>query len=201
MLKVGATVQVGDRQCKVARKLSEGGFSYVFLVKDRGGGGAHPKGAEYALKQIMVPCGDATAAALAAAELELLRLLPPHPHVVEMIGGSLCAEHVLLLLGYAAGGTLADRVTRVAADQLGLLELLGVARQVGSALAHLHGQNPAIVHRDIKLENVLVGPGGPGSGLRLTDFGSCARQSGGPEVCADRRSLLIEQEGAERVIP
>jgi serine/threonine protein kinase len=42
----------------------------------------------------------------------------------------------------------------------------GVARQVGKVLEYLHGLE--IVHRDLKLENILVGREGR---LKLIDYG------------------------------
>ncbi len=47
-------------------------------------------------------------------------------------------------------------------------EVLKWARQIGNALAYLHGLQPAIVHRDIKSSNLKMTPSGL---IKLVDFG------------------------------
>jgi serine/threonine-protein kinase len=47
-------------------------------------------------------------------------------------------------------------------------QVLNWARQIGDALAYLHGLNPAIVHRDIKPSNLKMTPSGL---IKLVDFG------------------------------
>jgi serine/threonine-protein kinase len=47
-------------------------------------------------------------------------------------------------------------------------EVLLWARQIGNALAYLHGLDPAIVHRDIKPSNLKMTPSGL---IKLVDFG------------------------------
>ena len=48
------------------------------------------------------------------------------------------------------------------------VEVLKWARQIGSALAYMHGLEPAIVHRDIKPSNLKMTPSGL---IKLVDFG------------------------------
>ncbi|GBF94225.1 aurora protein [Raphidocelis subcapitata] len=75
--------------------------------------------------------------------------------------------HVYLLLEWAPGGTLLDLMRRRGGARLDEAEAAArVARPLLSALAHLHAQD--LIHRDIKLENVLLGPDGS---ARLADFG------------------------------
>src|SRR5512138_3297328 len=47
-------------------------------------------------------------------------------------------------------------------------QVLKWARQIGNALAYLHGLDPAIVHRDIKPSNLKITPSGI---IKLVDFG------------------------------
>ncbi len=47
-------------------------------------------------------------------------------------------------------------------------QVLKWARQIGNALAYLHGLQPAIVHRDIKPSNLKITPSGL---IKLVDFG------------------------------
>lgn len=58
------------------------------------------------------------------------------------------------------------------------------AIQLASAVAHLHAQIPKVVHRDIKLDNILLTSKNPSDAeVRLTDFG-LARQVADASGCA-----------------
>jgi serine/threonine protein kinase len=52
-------------------------------------------------------------------------------------------------------------------------EILFIFSQICSAVAHMHSFSPSIVHRDIKIENVLLNNGK----FKLCDFGSCTTDS------------------------
>ncbi|KAK3940772.1 kinase-like domain-containing protein [Diplogelasinospora grovesii] len=68
-------------------------------------------------------------------------------------------------LEYVPGGSLADKV-------LSPHERLETLRQCLSALEYLHGHEPPVVHRDIKLANILVQSRKAGQiHVKLADFG------------------------------
>jgi serine/threonine-protein kinase len=60
------------------------------------------------------------------------------------------------------GPTLREKLVR---GPLAASDVAPLARALGSALTHAHGRG--LVHRDVKPENVMLGPTGP----KLTDFG------------------------------
>ena len=68
-----------------------------------------------------------------------------------------------LVLELVDGPTLAERI---AGRRLPLGEALGIARQIGEALAAAHGQG--VIHRDLKPANVKVRPDGM---VKVLDFG------------------------------
>jgi cyclin G-associated kinase len=83
------------------------------------------------------------------------------------------------------GGTLYDCLEKdIEPDKV-----LRVFYQACKAVAHLHQQSPPIVHRDIKIENFLIGPDGT---LKLCDFGSCTTETFNPDISwnAQRRDQL-----------
>jgi len=80
-------------------------------------------------------------------------------------GGALVAQSPYLVMELAARGSLKElpRLERYTA-------LRDILRRLLEALAHAHARG--VVHRDIKLENVLLGEAvGDGQELRLSDFG------------------------------
>ena len=110
---------------------------------------------------------------------------------------------MLLLSGYYPGGlqdaaALAHSANGPCAPERGFPEhaLLHVLGQVASAVAHLHAQDPAVAHRDVKMENVLLdcAPGECAAGrgrVVLCDFGSATTRA---QVYETRGEMLEEEE-------
>ena len=66
---------------------------------------------------------------------------------------------------YCAGGDL----DRIQGKRLGELEVQRIIYQIGKALADLIARN--IMHRDLKLSNILLSSKKPDAVLKLGDFG------------------------------
>ena len=85
-----------------------------------------------------------------------MRLMAPlkHPHLCEMYGASWKegADKMCIVLQYAGRGSLSSNWTGVPFKG----KLLPLLEQAASCLVYLHSLNPAIVHRDIKPDNILV---------------------------------------------
>ncbi|MDQ3052419.1 MAG: protein kinase, partial [Actinomycetota bacterium] len=91
-----------------------------------------------------------------------------HPGVVGVfdqgIDRSPTGDRVFLVMELVPGGTLRDLLAEHGALPVPLA--LSVAEPVLSALAAAH--RAGLVHRDVKPENVLIGPGGV---VKVADFG------------------------------
>jgi serine/threonine protein kinase len=84
-----------------------------------------------------------------------------HPNLIDIYDFAGGAERPYLVMEYVPGENLAERTQR--GDDVGCERL---ARELLGALAHIHGAG--IVHRDVKPQNVLIGPDGS---AKLIDFG------------------------------
>jgi serine/threonine protein kinase len=100
----------------------------------------------------------------AHGETDISSLLS-HPFIVNMRDMTKTDYHWYLVFEYVSGGQLLDYI--INHGRHGLQEKLArkFARQLGSALNYCHKQN--IVHRNIKIENILISKSGD---IKLVDF-------------------------------
>ena len=104
-------------------------------------------------------------------EVKILSTLDRHPHIVPFVGmWALRREAVAVVLAYVAGGDLFSHLQSHGC--MSEVETQHCLRHVLRGLQWMHSHN--IVHRDCKLENILI-DGDPSRGLlgctmRITDF-------------------------------
>lgn len=98
-------------------------------------------------------------------EAELLSRLN-HPSIVALFEVIETNNHYCIVLEFG-GENLCDYLSNQKRGRLDEQTARIVARQLASAVAHMHERN--VVHRDIKLENILVNPSS--KRVKLTDFG------------------------------
>ncbi|MGH2496252.1 MAG: serine/threonine protein kinase [Ktedonobacteraceae bacterium] len=164
-LPVGATVQdtYGDRY-RIKELLGKGGFGAVYLVNDR-----HMQEHEFALKELIEPSGHDHERLL--FECEILKKLdhPALPRVYHVFEYEKL-RRVYLLMEYIKGRNLED-VREEQPDRRFPWKLaLAIMTPIVDALTYLHQQEPPIVHRDIKPDNIIV-PMDGGEAV-LVDFGT-----------------------------
>ena len=141
---------------ELVRELGRGGMATVYLAVDR----RHDR--RVALKVLSPELVSGVAARRFLREIELVAKLT-HPHVLPLLDSGLVDDRPFYVMPFVEGKSLRDRL-----DEEGTLpvpEALGIARQVGEALACAH--DAGIVHRDIKPGNILM----TGGIAVVTDFG------------------------------
>jgi len=87
-----------------------------------------------------------------------------HPHIVKILEVYESSEKIILVMEYASGGELYDYLNE--RKRISETEARGIFRQIVSAVHFLHKNR--IVHRDLKLENILIDQNGD---IKLADFG------------------------------
>lgn len=95
-------------------------------------------------------------------EIEILRDLD-HPNIVKLYEIFDYRGQMSLILELCSGG---DLWTRVPYPEK---ECAKIIKKLSSAVAHLH--NHGIIHRDLKLENIMFENGSPEAEIKLLDFG------------------------------
>lgn len=138
-----------------------GAFGMVFKAHDRS------NCVEYALKRIEFedPIQD-RAAALREANI---MLSINHPCILKLHEFFDQPESVCLILDYADGGTLCDRIESNSNGCLAEGTCKFLFYQLCHAIDYLHARH--ITHRDLKPENILLATSDEHALLKLADFG------------------------------
>ncbi|XP_069980323.1 uncharacterized protein Nak isoform X1 [Penaeus vannamei] len=161
---VGKVFVVGRNTVTVEDVIAEGGFALVFLVKGSGG-------VRYALKRMYV--NNEHDLEVARNEINIAKMLNGPRTVVGYVdsgvthtGGGVyevlllmtfCRKHLLHLMNDRLNSGLTEA------------EVLKIFCDVCDAVSRLHHINPPIIHRDLKVENILISTEGS---YVLCDFGS-----------------------------
>ena len=97
-------------------------------------------------------------------EIAIMQQLPAHPNIIRLIEVLESEKYIGLVLEYAQGGELFNHI--LAKKHLSERESRKCFQQLVDGVLFLHEQR--IVHRDLKLENLLLDSQG---NIKITDFG------------------------------
>ncbi len=140
------------------KTLGAGSFGEVYLVSDAS------TRQEFALKK--VKCGSNDDLNNVTQELKSIRKLM-HPNIMALIEirgkqkDNFWTE-VYMIFEYCTGGTLGDRLQKPSSKELDIKWM----RQLAHAIRYIHGL--ALVHRDLKLDNILLSAN---DNIKVGDFG------------------------------
>lgn len=188
----GTKVQVGGHRVVVQKWLSEGGFAHVYVVE-------LPKPVEgeriAVLKRVAVPDKDALASM--RTEVETMKKLKGHKHIVKYIdshasqlqGGG---YEVFLLMEFCSAGGLIDFMNTRLQNRLTEPEILQIFTDCAEGVACMHYLKPPLLHRDLKVENVLISSHNGSRIYKICDFGSTAQPR--PAATSAAEGRLIEDD-------
>ncbi|XP_022809523.1 neural cell adhesion molecule 1-like [Stylophora pistillata] len=131
------------------------------------------------------------------SELELMKKLKPHPHVIKLMGCITNSDPLLVLIEHIPYGDLLGYLRRSRGlidtyfkdpdvkpeTNLTSEQLVRFAWQIADGMKYLSSKK--IIHRDLAARNVLVGEG---EGCKVTDFGM-ARNVGQDDIYTRRRGV------------
>ncbi|CAG9462026.1 unnamed protein product [Pedinophyceae sp. YPF-701] len=180
----GRELQVGPYKLRVGVLIAGGGYASVYECTDRN------SGQPFALKHVRVN-GNAEVMADTQREVRALEVLRGQPSILRLhasqVHGERGKEEFFLLLDLCRGD-LTDYVLGGAGREMTAVQMLLIFRQVLQAVAAMHGQDPPMLHRDIKAQNVLHTADGR---WVLCDFGSVSTAS---EALSDMAQIVREEE-------
>lgn len=126
-----------------------------------------------------------------------MKKLKGHGHIVTYIdshasqlkGGG---YEVFLLMEFCEGGGLIDFMNTRLKNRLTEPEILKIFSDSAEGVACMHYLKPPLLHRDIKVENILISSSGGSKYYKLCDFGSSAPPR--PAATSAAEGRLIEED-------
>ncbi|XP_076992289.1 cyclin-G-associated kinase isoform X3 [Tamandua tetradactyla] len=176
-----------------------GGFALVYEAQDLG------SGREYALKRLLSNEEEKNRAII--QEVCFMKKLSGHPNIVQFCSAASVGKEEsdtgqteFLLLTELCRGQLVDFVKKMESKgPLSCDTVLKIFYQTCRAVQHMHRQKPPIIHRDLKIENLLLSSQGT---VKLCDFGSATTVSHRPDYSwSAQQRAMVEEEITRNTTP
>lgn len=171
---------------RIERVLGSGGFGHVYLAIDL------RTNQQYAIKEYFVT--GASGQAQLQHEARVLSQLH-HPNLPAFQEAFDERGHYFVVLSYIEGSDLTDRI-RIARQRneiIPLPQIMGWILSVCDAVQFLHSQQPVVIHRDIKPDNIRIMPDGTAI---LVDLGNAKATADGA-----RTLFFIRHQGTPGYAP
>jgi len=171
---------------RIERVLGSGGFGHVYLSVDL------QTNQQYAIKEYLV--AGASGKAQLEHEARVLSHLH-HPNLPAFQAAFDERGRYYVVLGYIEGSDLTDylRVVRQRNEVVPLARIMTWIISICDAVTFLHRQNPAVIHRDIKPDNIRITPNGTAI---LVDLGNAKAAADGA-----RTLFFIRHQGTPGYAP
>ncbi len=171
---------------RIERVLGSGGFGHVYVAVDLS------NNQQYAVKEYLVT-GSSGQEQLKHEARVLSQL--HHPNLPAFQDAFIERGRYYVVLNYIEGNDLTDliRMTRQRNDVIPVQQMLNWLLSICDAVMFLHGQNPIIIHRDIKPDNIRIMPDGTAV---LVDLGNAKAAADGA-----RTLFFIRHQGTPGYAP
>ncbi|XP_040914156.1 AP2-associated protein kinase 1-like isoform X2 [Toxotes jaculatrix] len=173
---IGRTFTVGRHQVTVEEIIAEGGFAIVFLVRTN-------QGVRCALKRMYV--NNEHDLQVCKCEIQIMKDLVGHKNIVGYLDSSITAMgsrdvwEVFILMDYCKGGQVVNLMNQRLQTGFTEAEVLQIFCDTCDAVSRLHQRKTPIIHRDLKVENILLHDKGH---YVLCDFGSATNKFQSPQT-------------------
>uniref|UniRef100_A0A4W5RUQ3 non-specific serine/threonine protein kinase n=1 Tax=Hucho hucho TaxID=62062 RepID=A0A4W5RUQ3_9TELE len=166
---VGKVFAVGRYQVTVEELIAEGGFSVVFLARTH-------SGMRCALKRMNV--NNVPDLNIYKREITIMKELSGHRNIVNYLDSTINSVgdsvwEVLILMEYCKAGEVVKQMNQRLHIGFTEAEVLTIFTDTCEAVARLHQCRTPVIHRDLKVENILLSDTGS---YVLCDFGSASHK-------------------------
>ncbi|KAF8333081.1 kinase-like domain-containing protein [Cantharellus anzutake] len=187
LLQPGQVIHVNSYVVTIERYLSQGGFAHVYVVQSQ----APINGTrQHVLKRIAV--SNESMLRDVKKEVDVMKGLRGHPNIVNLIDATSIPSpngtfEVFILMEFCPGGGIIDMMNRRLRERLTEAEILQIFVDVCEGVACMHNLKPPLIHRDLKVENILQASQ---ASFKLCDFGSAVTvHPRPPSTTAELRAL------------
>uniref|UniRef100_A0A6Q2Y9J0 non-specific serine/threonine protein kinase n=1 Tax=Esox lucius TaxID=8010 RepID=A0A6Q2Y9J0_ESOLU len=165
----GKVFAVGRYQVTVEELIAEGGFSVVFLARTH-------SGVRCALKRMYV--NNVPDLNIYKREITIMKELSGHKNIVNYLDSNIHSVgdsvwEVLILMEYCKAGQVVKQMNQRLHIGFTEPEVLTIFTDTCEAVARLHQCKTPVIHRDLKVENILLNDNG---NYVLCDFGSATHK-------------------------
>ncbi|XP_029366140.1 AP2-associated protein kinase 1-like isoform X6 [Echeneis naucrates] len=173
---IGRVFTIGRYQVTVEEIVAEGGFAIVFLVRTH-------QALRCALKRMYV--NNEHDLQVCKLEIQIMRDLVGNKNIVGFLDSSITAVgagdvwEVLILMDFCRGGQVVNLMNQRLQTGFTEPEVLQIFCDTCEAVARLHQYKSPIIHRDLKVENILLHDRGH---YVLCDFGSATNHFQNPQT-------------------
>ncbi|XP_037114501.1 AP2-associated protein kinase 1-like isoform X3 [Syngnathus acus] len=173
---IGRVFTLGRHQVTIEEIVAEGGFAIVFLVRTN-------QGQRCALKRMYV--NNEHDLQICKLEIQIMRDLVGQKNIVGYLDSSIAAVgagdvwEVLILMDFCRGGQVVNLMNQRLQTGFTEAEVLQIFCDTCEAVARLHQCKTPIIHRDLKVENILLHDQGH---YVLCDFGSATNHFQDPQT-------------------
>ncbi|XP_061133780.1 AP2-associated protein kinase 1-like isoform X7 [Syngnathus typhle] len=173
---IGGVFTLGRHQVTIEEIVAEGGFAIVFLVRTN-------QGQRCALKRMYV--NNEHDLQICKLEIQIMRDLVGQKNIVGYLDSSIAAVgagdvwEVLILMDFCRGGQVVNLMNQRLQTGFTEAEVLQIFCDTCEAVARLHQCKTPIIHRDLKVENILLHDQGH---YVLCDFGSATNHFQDPQT-------------------
>uniref|UniRef100_A0A0N5A9W4 non-specific serine/threonine protein kinase n=1 Tax=Syphacia muris TaxID=451379 RepID=A0A0N5A9W4_9BILA len=167
----GTVVKLQNYTVVIEKKLAEGGFAIIYLVNDK-------SNHQFALKRQFI--NDDRQLEACKRECCIIKCLQGHQNIIRYVDHLISRnkfgiyEYSLLTVYYKSSVLQLMNERLMSRRSLSPVEILSIFCDICEAVARLHHSQTPVIHRDLKIENILIDDRGRSSSPRyvLCDFGS-----------------------------
>ncbi|KAJ3447992.1 numb-associated kinase isoform a [Anaeramoeba flamelloides] len=167
---IGRVLTIDKKKIKINSLIAEGGYGYVFKATDLS------TNQIYAVKKLIYSSKSGLEKII--SEYRFQRLVSKKKNVVSVYGYSKVHEdsnnYIYILMEYCPN-SLIDRMNVLLTENSRFDEkqALKIFHSICCGVYHMHSLSTPLVHRDLKVENVLISQKGT---IKLCDFGSATQR-------------------------
>ena len=165
-------IKVNNKEYNEHRLIAEGGFGFIYEIS------SIEDEKKYALKKINISSENHLNQI--KNEIKLWKKLSEYKNIIHLFDYEIKEKTVYLIMEYCSEGTLLDYINKKKVIEE--KEALQILSEISIGLYAMHCQKDPIIHRDMKIENILKF----GKNYKICDFDSVTTEVFNPQTSNEK---------------